>query len=385
MEQISHKLAIVTTHPIQYNAPLFSLLHKQGVIAIKVFYTYEKVEQVFDDGFGKSFSWDIPLLQGYDFTFVSNNGNKNKGFWDINNPTLIKEIEQWGATAVLVFGWNFKSHLSVLRYFKGKIPVLFRGDSTLLNEDGVLKNILRHIFLSWVYRHVDIALYVGNANKAYYEFCGLKENQLVFAPHAVDNERFARITTTQKVFIEETRLKLGITENDTTIVFCGKFQVQKDPLLIINAFKKLDSPNLHLILVGNGQLEATLKEAATGFGNIHFLPFQNQSLMPAVYRLGEIFCLISKSETWGLSVNEAMACSRAVIVSDKCGCASNLVKDGVNGYVFESGNEGQLIKTIERLNSNKNLLPTMAKASFKIIQNWSYKNIFAAIELVLKN
>lgn len=379
---MKHKLAIVSTHPIQYYAPLFRLLHQQGSIDIKVFYTYEKVEQVFDDGFGKSFSWDIPLLDGYEYCFVSNNGNTNKGFWNVTNPTLNKEIEQWGATAVLVFGWNFKSHLSVLRYFKGKIPVLFRGDSTLLDEVGGVKKILRRALLSWVYKHIDTALYVGNANKEYYQFCGLKEQQLVFAPHAIDNERFAQLTTTQTTFIEQTLSSLGITENDTTLIFCGKFQQQKNPIFFIEAFKKINHPTIHLMMVGNGELETTLKEAAKGFNNIHFLPFQNQSLMPAVYRLGQVFCLTSVSETWGLSVNEAMACSRTVLVSNKCGCATNLVQDGVNGYVFESGNEAQLIETIENLHNKKNQLPTMGKASYIAIQDWSFENIAKTIYTV---
>jgi glycosyltransferase involved in cell wall biosynthesis len=384
MNLMQHKLAIVTTHPIQYYAPLFRLLHKQGNVAIKVFYTYEKVEQVFDDGFGKSFSWDIPLLDGYEYSFVSNNGNTNKGFWDVTNPTLNKEIEQWGATAVLVFGWNFKSHLSVLRYFKGKIPVLFRGDSTLLDEAGGIKKILRRALLTWVYKNIDIALYVGNANKAYYEFCGLKEHQLVFAPHAIDNERFAQLTPTQKTFIEETQTSLGTTAYDTTLVFCGKFQPKKNPLLLVEAVKKMANPTIHLIMVGNGELETTLKEAAKSCNNIHFLPFQNQSLMPAVYRLGDIFCLPSQGpgETWGLAVNEAMACSRAVLVSNKCGCATNLVQDGVNGYVFESGNEAQLIETIENLHNKKNQLPTMGKASYIAIQDWSFENIAKTIYTV---
>ncbi|MGN6533252.1 MAG: glycosyltransferase family 1 protein, partial [Ginsengibacter sp.] len=68
------RLAIITTHPIQYNAPLFSLLAKRNTINIKVFYTWgEKVLQdKFDPGFGKNINWDIPLLEGYDFQFVSN-------------------------------------------------------------------------------------------------------------------------------------------------------------------------------------------------------------------------------------------------------------------------------------------------------------------------
>ena len=357
------------------------MLHQKGIIGIRVFYTYEKVEQVFDDGFGKKFNWDIPLLDGYEYTFVSNNGNTNKGFWDVTNPTLNKEIEQWGATSVLVFGWNFKSHLSVLRYFKNKIPVLFRGDSTLIDEVGIIRKALRRTLLSWVYKNIDIALYVGNANKAYYEFCGLKENQMVFAPHAIDNKRFAHLTNTQKTFIEVTLTSWGITEKDTTLIFCGKFQPKKNPLLLVDAIKKIAHTNVHLIMVGNGQLEAQLKESAKSCKNIHFLPFQNQSLMPAVYRLGQIFCLPSSGpgETWGLAVNEAMACSRAVLVSNKCGCATNLVKDGVNGYVFKSNYENDLISKLELMIENKDVLEQMGEESYDIIQNWCFEKIVNSI------
>ncbi|MGB2995140.1 MAG: glycosyltransferase family 1 protein, partial [Ferruginibacter sp.] len=57
------KLAIVTTHPIQYHAPLFALLASRNKISIRVFYTWGKqvLEQKFDPGFGKKISWDIPL------------------------------------------------------------------------------------------------------------------------------------------------------------------------------------------------------------------------------------------------------------------------------------------------------------------------------------
>ncbi len=182
-----------------------------------------------------------------------------------------------GATAVAVFGWNFKSHLSVLRYFKGKIPVLFRGESPLLDEVGGVKKILRRALLSWVYKHIDTALYVGNANKAYYQFCGLKEHQLVFAPHAIDNERFALLPTTETTFIEQTLSSLGITVNDTTLVFLWKISATKNPLFLVEAIKKIAHPAIHLMMVGNGELETTLKETAKGFNNIHFSPFQNQS------------------------------------------------------------------------------------------------------------
>lgn len=380
-----HKLAIITTHPIQYYAPIFRLLNSEQKVEVKVFYTYEKVKDVFDEGFGKSFTWDIPLLDGYNYTFVSNNGNIKKGFWNVSNPTLNKEIEDWGATAVLIFGWNFRSHLSAMRYFKGKIPVLFRGDSTLLDEVGWLKKMLRRLFLSWVYKYVDYALYVGKANKKYYQYCGLKENQLVFAPHAIDNERFSQLTTIQQDFIHQTHTQFGVKANHIGIVFCGKFQQKKNPSLLIEAFKKLSNINCHLFMVGNGELEDELRKQAKGYNNIHLLPFQNQSLMPAVYRLGQIFCLPSSGpgETWGLAVNEAMACKRTVIVSDKCGCAEDLVTNGENGFAFNNNDATLLSSILQKVCSNREDLNRMSESSFTKIQTWNFKNITQSIYAIL--
>src|SRR5687767_11380417 len=93
------KLAIITTHPIQYYAPLFKLLNQRGRIAIKVFYTWSQSAKGpnFDPGFGKKIEWDIPLLNGYDYTFVKNTSSKpgTHHFKGIINPTLNAEVEQW--------------------------------------------------------------------------------------------------------------------------------------------------------------------------------------------------------------------------------------------------------------------------------------------------
>ena len=166
------KLAIITTHPIQYNAPLFALLKKRMNVHPKIFYTWgeDVLKEKFDPGFGRSIKWDIPLLNGYEYTFVKNVA-KSPGshhFLGIDNPDLIKEIIAWDADAILVFGWAFKSHLRAMRHFKGKIPVLFRGDSTILDQFGRLKHFARTTLLRWVYRHIDTALYVGEANKLYF-------------------------------------------------------------------------------------------------------------------------------------------------------------------------------------------------------------------------
>src|ERR1700748_3660459 len=149
------KLAIVTTHPVQYNVPWLVKLVEKG-IQIKVFYTYEQSRsgQVFDTGFGKDIKWDIPLLEGYEYEFVPNTSKRPslEHFRGIVNPKLTSRIEAWEADGVLVIGWNYSSHLQCLRHFHGRIPVYFRGDSVLLHEKLGLRKIARRIFLTWVYR-----------------------------------------------------------------------------------------------------------------------------------------------------------------------------------------------------------------------------------------
>jgi glycosyltransferase involved in cell wall biosynthesis len=101
-----------------------------------------------------------------------------------------------------------------------------------------------------------------------------------------------------------------------------------------------------------------------------------------VYQACDLFCLPSKGpgETWGLAVNEAMACSKAILVSDKCGCAIDLVKIGENGAIFKSGSLADLTACLKKLTANKELLISYGKVSNSIINSFSFLNISKAIE-----
>ena len=175
MKPIPKKLAIVSTHPIQYYAPIFKLLAQQHDLMICAFYTWggQSVSK-YDPGFGREINWDIPLLDGYDFVFEKNTAKKpgSDHFMGIQNPTIINDIKKFNADAILIFGWAYVAHLKVLRFFKGKIPVIFRGDSNLLDTSSGLKQILKSTVLKYVYSHVDYALFVGQANKAYFKKYG---------------------------------------------------------------------------------------------------------------------------------------------------------------------------------------------------------------------
>ena len=366
------KLAVITTHPIQYYAPLFQVLNIRNKLSLKVFYTSPQGESDFDKDFRKTVQWDIPLQEGYECAFV--NGKDAAG--------LIKAIADWGATAILVIGWNNPGHLRCMRYFKKRIPVFFRGDSTLLDERRGIKRILRHTFLRWVYSYVDAAFYVGANNKKYFQAAGLRERQLVFAPHSIDNDRFGDKDGAYTEKAMQWRKELGIDDDATVFVFVGKFQEKKNPLLLIDAFHSFPDHKTHLLLVGDGELEGAMRAAAAGNKNIQFIPFTNQSMMPVVYRLGDVFVLPSRGpeETWGLAVNEAMACKRPVLVSNRCGCAIDLVTNGKNGFIFASDDKEDLVTKMRLLLHDPGVLKRMGEASGTIIRSWSYGQAAPAIE-----
>jgi glycosyltransferase involved in cell wall biosynthesis len=253
---------------------------------------------------------------------------------------------------------------------------------------------------------VDFALSPGTASDAYFINAGLSAYQIIRAPHAVDNARFSGAETPDMhSFYDESaqnwRKELSIAEDAKVFLFAGKLEPKKDPLLLVKAFARLHQqyPNTHLIMVGNGIIEEELKTmtstpqpsagkfnsstsqpSAGKFNSLTFLPFQNQSIMPLVYRLGDVFVLPSKGpgETWGLAINEAMACGRPVIASDKCGASADMVKDNENGFVFKAGDENDLYNCMEKMVLADT--SSMGAKALETVQRFSYASFTSALQ-----
>lgn len=335
------KLAIITSHPIQYNSPLFALLANESKVDVMVFYTWGEasINEKFDPDFQQNFKWDIPLLTGYNYRFIKNTSPDpgSHHFKGIINPDLNQQVEKWGADVVWIWGWSFDSHLKAIRYFKNKKEVWFRGDSTLLDESQHfnIKKILRRIFLKWVYSHIDKAFYVGTNNKEYFKKHGLNDSQLIYSPHAIDNCRFADPTGHYSIEAKKFRSKLNITDDQKVILFSGKLETKKNPFFMFQLLKQLPLGKFVLLIVGSGPLENELKEKAPR--NCIFLGFQNQSKMPIIYRMADLFVLpsIGPGESWGLSINEALACGIKVIASNKCGGAVDMLTNTL-GYILST-------------------------------------------------
>ncbi len=369
------RLAIVATHPIQYHSPVFRELSNSKGLDVRVFYGWEGTANSIDHGFGKKVAWDIPLLDGYDWEIVPNSAREPGAhhFAGIDLPDLNERIEHWNAGAVLIYGWSYKAHLDAMRHFHGKIPVLFRGDSNLLDETPGIKKLLRRIYLKGIYKNIDFALAVGTNNIRYYEALGLRPEQIKFAPHAIDNARFEENAGEKSAAAMGWRRRLGIEDHHIVLMFVGKLEYKKAPDLMLAAFEQLNAEGMHLVFVGSGELEKLLR-SKTSSSRVHFVGFQNQTAMEVVYRMADAVVLPSRGpgETWGLAINEAMACGVAVIASSKVGCAVDLIDPGVNGFVFEANSHRMLNEALKKIQLvGKSGLSQFGARSKKIIQNWT--------------
>ena len=175
------RLAILSTHPIQYNAPLFRLMAAQESWTVRVFFSRTWNQVKFDPDFQQEVQWDIPLIDGYNHTTVDASA-------PLGARKLISAIRDFKPDSLLVYGWNFPGHYRALKSLHGSMRIGFRGDSHILNPLPPWKRWIRRVMLNRVYRNVDLAFSVGSANTEYFKWSGVPPGRILLAPHAVDME-----------------------------------------------------------------------------------------------------------------------------------------------------------------------------------------------------
>ena len=345
------RLAAVLSHPIQYYSPWFRWVRKHAPIELRVFYLWDfGVAGHRDPHFGTRVKWDVDLLDGYDSVFIPNHASKPGAahFWGLNNPDLPKQMGAWRPDVLLLFGYKWASHLRAIAWARrAGIPILFRGDSHLLGR-GRPRPLTRFALRALFSRFAGV-LYVGQANREYFEAFGVPPSRLFFAPHSVDASLFDRSNAAHLAATARIRAELGLVPSTRVVLFAGKLVAAKQPLELLRAFAGLRRPDWALIYVGEGPEKARLEAEAAGTGaDVRFLPFANQSEMPSRYLLADVFALPSRGvyETWGLAVNEAMHMGIPCLVSNRVGCQRDLVQPGETGWVFDAERPDELAATL---------------------------------------
>ncbi len=374
-----NKVDYFLSHPIQYISPLLGELAKEVDLNVYYYSDHGVNNYSIDKGFGMKIQWDIPLFEGYQYFFLKNISNSQKmncNIFDAINPTIFNVLKKSKSHIVIVNGWSYLTDLLIIMTagFFGK-KVWLRVENPLHKElaSSVIKRFLRRLILKYfLFLFVDRFLYIGSENKKYYKHFGVNKSKLIYTPYAVDNLKFKNQFYENKINVNEYKSKLNIPIDDKVILFCGKFIPVKRPLDVVKAFKSLDNDNCTLIMVGDGPMNTDIQEFIKNNNilNVVCPGFVNQSEIFKYYIMADIFVLCSEMETWGLAVNEALNFNVPCVVSDKCGCGFDLIKEGITGYIFEMGNVISLKKQLIRA-----LAMPKIKANIEILDEFSISNI----------
>jgi len=362
-------LVILSTHPIQYQTPIWKALALDGRVPFEVWYlTNFGVESSHDREFGEKFRWDIDTLSGYPHRFLTSEPDAvPTNFWKCRATESLKHrLSQSRATAIWIQGWQ------VLGYWQaawaGKAvgaEVWLRAESNDLAATPYWKRMIKRPVLGQLFSRVDRFLCIGSANRRLYQAYGIPEIRLVAAPYAVDNDRFADQANALRGDRTRIRREWGIADDAFCPLFCGKFIAKKRPLDMVRAAQALRVdgrlPDIHLLFVGTGELENELHKACDVVGvraapvrdgcaerpRATFAGFLNQTQISRAYVAADCLDLPSDhGETWGLVVNEAMASGLPCVVSRACGCSEDLVGEGLS---FPLGDVGALADHLEAL------------------------------------
>ena len=352
-----------------------------------------------DPGFGEVFRWDLDLLSGYPHRFPDGVPPRELGgFWATGLPRCFRgRLRSGRYRALLVPGWHVRACWeAVWIAHRLGIPVWMAGDSNDIRKDPLPKRLVKRLLVGGLLRQVDRFLYAGEATRRLFRSYGAEEGALVRAPHAVDNDRFAQQAAAERPRRDAIRKVWGIPDDAFCVLFAGKLESQKRPVDVVDALRLLrildPGRTYHAMFVGAGNQAGTLRgqcrvvfDAKGVFPppageprspHASFTGFLNQLEIPRAYAAADVLVLPSESETWGLVVNEALACGLPCVVSDACGSAEDLVTPLDPRLCYPVGDVEALARAIRHVANH----PPSAQAMSALIAKFDFAANAEAIE-----
>lgn len=385
------RIAFINTHPIQYFAPLYAYLNSTGKFAVTALYLSDySIRGSFDRAFGRAVKWDVDLLSGYDARFVQGADLRNEpdGFFSIIAPQIWREVNRGGFDAVVVHGHTPAAVLiAAAAARRAGVPVFAREETHLGLSRSRLKRLVRKPLMGAFYRSLSGVLAIGSANSAFYRAMGVPDDRIFLMPYTIDNARFtegARLSEGQR---KKARGDLGITDDDPIVLYAAKLQERKHPDDLLRAAARLKGQGVrfHVAMVGSGEMAAELVNLAARLKleNVHFRGFANQSILPQIYGVADVFVLPSENEPWGLAINEAMCAGLPIVASSGVGCVPDLVQECINGQTFAPGDIEGLANALRPILVDVETRQRMGAASRDIISRWSYAECAVGLQLAL--
>jgi len=349
-------------------------------------------------GVSASYDWSVEY-DGLKVVTLNPNGTS----WDMNKNDFKQKLkialDNARPDVVFVPGWGFRGGRYAMKWcVQNKVPMVIMSESTQWDTP---RNFIREWTKIQLVSLASSALVGGQPHTEYLETLKMPKDHIFQGYDVVDNDYFQKMALKKKGYITGSPYFLA----------SNRFVEKKNLLRLINAYNQYlityhdvretncipMPPPWPLILLGDGELmnemlrycrklklpfRDMILEPLETFssqidcfksGGIIFAGFRQIEDLPAFYANAGTFVHASTTEQWGLVVNEAMASGLPVIVSNHCGCALDLVHEGVNGFTFDPYDTMDLNKLMQQFSCmSPESLAEMGQEGYHIV------NLFAS-------
>ena len=360
------KVALLTEIISPYRIPVFNALARQKGIELHVIFLAETDPTqrrwlVYKDEI--EFSYEV--LPAWRRRWGGQHILLNRGLW----PAL----QRFRPDSILCGGYNYPAFWQALAWAKfhsARFVAWIESTSRDQRNPSALAAFIKQTFI----RNCSAFVVPGKSAFEYVNSMGVPAERIHTAPNAVDNQRFAKLAREVREREAHYRNELGLPPR--YFVFAGRVTHEKGVFQLLEAYTQLE-PELRsqmgLVLVGEETAKDELMKNAAKIdpGTVVFPGFAQRDQLAAFYALAEVLVFPTLSDTWGLVVNEAMACGLPIIASDVAGCVADLVHDGENGYVVPSAQVDKLTEAMAAFARDPQLASRMGQRSATLIEAFS--------------
>lgn len=292
--------------------------------------------------------------------------------------SLYKMLSASNPAVVILGGYSYPAFWVGLAWAKmnGKKTIVINESHYLDRQRFWLKEKIKQLFIS----NCDAALVDGARHKDYAVSLGLRPENVFIkrGTGPIDVEWYRNNVSQYRKDKENLCRSMGLRGKN--FLFVGRFSPEKNIMLLLKAYQRIKDDvagDWGLILVGNGPQREEIEDYVLKheMKDVTLPGFKEESALCLFYALSNVFVLPSISEPWGLVVSEALASDLPVIVSNRCGCFPDLVRDDVNGFSFDPTSERDLSQKMGLFAQGKADSEMMGKSSREILAEYTPRKV----------
>jgi glycosyltransferase involved in cell wall biosynthesis len=308
---------------------------------------------------------DDTIRYEYPYEVLFDRSLDNVAFGE-RRKALFAAFRKYRPTVLNITGYFDWAQVLLMFYARIKgVKVVISSESSSMDHN---RSAIKESIKKFIVNQANAFFCFGKSPADYLESLGVKPSDIAVRNAAVIDEEFV------KTQYDLAKVKIASDTLVRRFIYVGRLAPEKNLELMLRAFSKFRNESWELLLVGDGPSRTSLEKLAEELdinAKIHFAGGFPWYQIPEWLAKSDVLILPSKSEPWGLVVNEAMVCGMPVIVSKTCGCAEDLVRNRVNGFTFDPEKQSGLETAMDFFVRYPDNISSMGQASLKLIAPFS--------------